>query len=340
MKKRGFTLIELLAVIVVLGLIALVVFPNVNKTIKNSKEKLYDQQVSLIEDNARRWGINHANLLPDNGVYFLALNELVTEGYISQKEIKDPRNDSTMNGCIVIRYDRDYSQYKYEYATTTCEETKLAIVYNVGDEVTFNPGDGIRTWNVIKDDGDTVTLMMNENLGDTVAWQSSGANADGPVTALETLNERTSAWTNVDAISSYEYVNNAGGSTYTYGYEKLTITNGTAVVTKQDAVTQVEISGTSRARLITGWEAATIMNDNAWAPNKYTGNIGPNWIYTTLNSDLAPNGYWTLSNRGDKANNIWYIAYTGSMHNGSNGIASDNDRNGIRPVIEIPKSKL
>lgn len=124
MKKRGFTLTEILGVIVILGLIALIVFPNVSKSIRNSKKKLYDQQVELIENNARRWGVEHSNLLPSSGAYYLELSELVSGGYVTQKEIKDPRDETIMNGCVIIGYDTEYSQYEYTYVETTCAENQ------------------------------------------------------------------------------------------------------------------------------------------------------------------------------------------------------------------------
>ncbi len=124
MKKNGFTLTELLGVIIILGLIALIIFPNVNKSIKNSKKKLYDRQVGLIEENARKWGIDHASMLPESGAYYLELSELVKGGYITGKEIKDPRDESTMNGCVVIGYNDVYSQYDYKYTEASCQETK------------------------------------------------------------------------------------------------------------------------------------------------------------------------------------------------------------------------
>ena len=38
--KRGFTLIELLAVMLILGIIMLIAFPNIQKAFKKSSEKL------------------------------------------------------------------------------------------------------------------------------------------------------------------------------------------------------------------------------------------------------------------------------------------------------------
>ena len=62
-KDSAFTLAELLAVITILGVIALIVFPAVNKAIKNSKEKSYNQQVDSILDSAENWVIENMSSL-------------------------------------------------------------------------------------------------------------------------------------------------------------------------------------------------------------------------------------------------------------------------------------
>lgn len=53
--KKGFTLIELICVIVLLGLIAMIAIPTINTAINNSKERAYNEQVTLIEDTARKY---------------------------------------------------------------------------------------------------------------------------------------------------------------------------------------------------------------------------------------------------------------------------------------------
>ena len=54
MKKEGFTLVELLAVIVIIGIIYLIVFPSVTSFIDKSKEKSYNIQVDLIEKASKK----------------------------------------------------------------------------------------------------------------------------------------------------------------------------------------------------------------------------------------------------------------------------------------------
>ena len=65
MKKNAFTLIELIAVIVILSLIALIVFPAVNSVIKNSKEKSFEQQKNAIIKAAKECSYENTELLPN-----------------------------------------------------------------------------------------------------------------------------------------------------------------------------------------------------------------------------------------------------------------------------------
>ena len=65
MKKRGFTLIELLAVIVILGLIAMVTVSVVTGTLKSYKNSLYQNQLDNIESAARVWASDNMLKLPN-----------------------------------------------------------------------------------------------------------------------------------------------------------------------------------------------------------------------------------------------------------------------------------
>lgn len=121
--EKGFTLIELLAVIVLLGVIGYIAIPTSFKLILNSKQKLYETQVKVIEDSARKWGIENINELSETEKVYLSVEDLINEGIIEQRSIKDPRNaNNEMNGCIIIEYNLTYSIYEYNYNDLSCSE--------------------------------------------------------------------------------------------------------------------------------------------------------------------------------------------------------------------------
>ena len=59
MKRKGFTLVEVLAVIIVLGILALIASPIISGIIRQSREKSYDQQLSEIYDAAEIYLMEH-----------------------------------------------------------------------------------------------------------------------------------------------------------------------------------------------------------------------------------------------------------------------------------------
>ena len=150
------------------------------------------------------------------------------------------------------------------------------LKYTVGQEVTFNPGDGNKTWNVIDEDATTVTLMLTENLGTTYAWYDySNYNTEdtsnyGPKDALDYLNSLTAEWDNVDPIKNYTYINNQDGTTKPYGYQKIEIKNGVTELTHKDGEIITEVTGESKARLLTldeVFEIASKTNTNLTEEN-------------------------------------------------------------------------
>ena len=55
MKRKGFTLIELLAVIVILGIIALIVMPVISNVIESSRKAVFRESVNNIMDASRNY---------------------------------------------------------------------------------------------------------------------------------------------------------------------------------------------------------------------------------------------------------------------------------------------
>lgn len=97
--------------------------PIINEIIKSQREKAYIEQITLIEERAQKWGVANANTLGTSNVsYYLTLDKLIEENLIEQSNIKDPRNNEIMAGCIVISYDSAYNQHTYTYNIKSCDE--------------------------------------------------------------------------------------------------------------------------------------------------------------------------------------------------------------------------
>ena len=125
MKNKAFTLIELIAVVAILALIALVVYPAINSVIKNAREQTYQDQVDVIIKAAKKWSIDNASSLPDDAEYQLPVKTLIDEGYITNDEVKDPRNSKeNLDGNVIIKYEDETKSYQYTYSD---EETNISM---------------------------------------------------------------------------------------------------------------------------------------------------------------------------------------------------------------------
>ena len=210
------------------------------------------------------------------------INVTVNQG---QKTLADVMV-STTNDCVT---------------SGTCTPEQIAT--NEGIKVTINVKEGTpKDFYVIADDGNKVTLIMSENLGDNVAWydSSSGDNSHGPTTALEELALRTNDW----EIPEFTY------SLSGIGEDKTTRKYPDSEVTW-------------KARLITYAEANAV---------GCTTSSCPDWMYDHLDSSYI-NGYWTSTAYASSSDGVWNVDFYGTLID--NFAASRS--NGVRSVIELSK---
>ena len=80
--KKGFTLVELLAVIALLGVVALVIVPTVDKSIVDTKEKTYNRQVEVIKTALKEYQIDNKEYFYKNNSKVLTLIDLKEQGYL------------------------------------------------------------------------------------------------------------------------------------------------------------------------------------------------------------------------------------------------------------------
>ncbi len=121
--KNGFTLIELLAVIVILGIVAVITVAVTTGILGDSRESLEDSQKEIILSAAENWAIANGDVLPfdsSDEPYELSLEELASDGYIDSSDITNPSDNTKICGYVEISYNDSTNQYNYELVEENC----------------------------------------------------------------------------------------------------------------------------------------------------------------------------------------------------------------------------
>ena len=253
-------------------------------------------------------------------ILFLALILGILSMLSNRKMILD-RLKSDIKGNITKvklykKYENGYSIYynpvKGEICTDYSEDNSKTGVK-----------EGCLKWYIFNDDGnkDTVNMILDHNTTASVAYNSTGKNTEMKEvkTALET---DTKNWVNearlISAEEIAEITNNKNWnslkSTEFFYFETNTTEPGTTC--------------NSNGECKYGW-----LFDRT---NKACTNSG---CYN--DSDVSINGYWTSTKNIGKDNYVWNVGYGGSLGNAlGGGDVTYTDRYGVRPVIEIEKSKI
>lgn len=159
-KNKGFTLVELLAVLVILGIVALVSIPAITGSLKNYKYTLYETQIKNIENAARVWGSDHIYELPNDEnssedvtysksvTYpsnykrlFITLGDLQNEGYIDKelKSVKSKGNkEELISPDMIIVIEKISNKLEY-----TVIDGQLAS-FDIGEEVSISLNDNTK----------------------------------------------------------------------------------------------------------------------------------------------------------------------------------------------------
>lgn len=129
--KKGFTLVELLGVIALLGILAVLVVPAVNKTIKNSRETLYQTQIDTIKEAAKTYSYKFPKSIPDgNEIFYVTVGQLVEAGLL-EDQIENPKNKE------MFPYDMKIHIYQKNGNLTYEVNEGSGTTGNYGDEVPF-----------------------------------------------------------------------------------------------------------------------------------------------------------------------------------------------------------
>ena len=119
MRKKGFTLIELLAILIILSVLVIILIPTIKDSINQAKNDVYNTQVSEIKSAAETYFINSNFKVDSNTPKVMYITDILSSGYIESNKIINPKDETSMMGCVLIKY---YSnQYHYDYLDSNVE---------------------------------------------------------------------------------------------------------------------------------------------------------------------------------------------------------------------------
>lgn len=121
MNKKGLTLVELMAVLAVIALLAVIIFPVITNNIKESKEDARKIQEASIKEAATQYLADNVgtNIFLSGNVETITLQTLVDEGYLNG-EYEDPETGKQYNllasNVTITKSDNSY-EYSIELLT-------------------------------------------------------------------------------------------------------------------------------------------------------------------------------------------------------------------------------
>lgn len=204
MKNKAFTLTELLGVIVILGILALVTFPNIASHIGKAKKELKEGTKTLIIDAAKDYYEDNKNDYDqlEGMTYCIDIDTLTNNNYLNKKIKDENLNDIDTSKKVKLIYHNNNFEYQ---VTDTCnnaltrnnievpivtEDSGLYKSQIAQDRFIYRGGDPINNWielnegteetpNYVKyriisfEPDRTVKVVRNESI-DNISWDAAG----------------------------------------------------------------------------------------------------------------------------------------------------------------------
>jgi hypothetical protein len=203
---------------------------------------------------------------------------------------------------------------------TTCYEDKSVGSCEAGTIILYRVNnDEIYAFNVLHDDGDTMTLQSMDVIASS-AWYESRNGKYGPITALTSITEATKNWNNVNDLTYIlgetiflKYPNDSNNANYYTSCKTYNTCTTNYYSLSNDLTTNV------KARIISVQEAV----DLGCKTSTYSC---PTWI------NRSKTNYWAINNYSESANA--YIIDSNLTISGNKWVDS---KYYLKAVIEINK---
>ena len=322
--KKGFTLIELLAVIIILAIIALITFPIVDNSIKNSKQAALERTIGSIEEAAHNYSSQN-NLGYPEEEKAISLDELKSSGFLTS-DITNPVTNEEMTGCVLYRWDEAHNQYVFRY-DEECDSNDDEDVALVGSPIEEKAKELVYENNACKTDGTTYQYMggcyIKGNPNNNYIWYSGflwrimGINADGTIRMITEDNVTAIPWGADDTAQDWDgshakdWLNN-------YFYPRL---KGNNIITEQVWCSETT-SGSSVRTTCTNNLSKEFAKVGLITIDEYNLAGGRS---SYLNIDQYQ---WTMT--PDNSSHAWNV-----ISGGSKGINDVSNTYGLRAVINV-----
>ena len=248
-----------------------------------------------------------------------------------------------------------YYNVKTGKSCTNYHEENSKTGYN-GINPTGNQTNCLKFYAFNDKGGKNLNLLLDHNTTATVAWNSTEDNSKGPSKetgfVLDKLYQDTNEWNVIIVPTNYEYKGTTISYTIDYnGYKARLITaQEVALITGADKkpLNWSETSENSHFYYLDGANS----EDETWQTQvaNSTNKSEYNWLFDRTNNcttygcnvnDASTHGYWTSSARITNPSSAWSVYVNGSITSSAgNYSVSYADCFGVRPVIEVLKSKL
>lgn len=359
MNKKGFTLAEMLATVAVLGVVILIVAPNITGTLKkvnDDKYKRFLSDVFLATEAYIQANIDdYPGIANENERVYVYFSDLINTHYL-KSDVYDPKNKTTVaNEDYTVEVYLSDGEYKYKlyerhmiagptkksnlpsethYGIAYLNPTNLSTICDETNSVsTTETKTGCMKWYIFNDSGNNYTMILDHNTTARIKWNNSNSNVAYDLSNLKVVVDdllTTSGWEVTPRLISPSEVNaitkksefDVSNTNSWYYFDTLTNARST-------------FSTTIRSNY--DWLYNNSYNCKSDSTD-YGCTIEDNSTYSNygLTGSGQTYGYWTSAPVGTatSGSRVWIINRMGYLVTIDANIALY----GIRPVITVPKS--